>query len=265
MAMNTMNLHKNYDQHIGENEVSGQKSICCTRINQKEMSERETCRLRIFYWAAFYGIKNIVRLMLVHCRWSPFIKSYRGRSVATASVIGQQAHVAQMLISEYEYRAQVMSRDQKKQAWLRKADKFKIFGKDLDDNNILHHTYIHNMPEVRQMLRDSYYIKPSAERNAQQELNMTRNREAQKKAEARERQEKKDNEWVTGYRMNRRGFKPSRLAHDLKAEHSVDESVDESHMQDDTLAEEEIMQADEAGPPTAENAEEEENEQQRRV
>ena len=38
----------------------------------------------------------------------------------------------------------------------RRLDKLKVFGKDKDDNNILHHTYMNEMPHVRLMLLGTY-------------------------------------------------------------------------------------------------------------
>ena len=38
-------------------------------------------------------------------------------------------------------------------------NRLKVFGKDKEDNNILHHTYINMMPDVRDMLRTMGYTK----------------------------------------------------------------------------------------------------------
>lgn len=62
--------------------------------------------------------------------------------------------MARMILKEYEYAALVPARA----TWLKGLDKFKVFGKDSDDNNILHHCYINDMPEIRQMIRDSNFI-----------------------------------------------------------------------------------------------------------
>jgi len=70
------------------------------------------------------------------------------------AICGKQGSTARMILKEYEYKALVPARAQ----WLKGLDKFKVFGKDNEDNNILHHCYINDMPEVRQMIRDSNFI-----------------------------------------------------------------------------------------------------------
>ena len=55
-----------------------------------------------------------------------------------------------MLINEYKFEADknvYFSNDKKmKKKWKNKSDKLQIFGKDDDDNNILHYCYIMNLP-----------------------------------------------------------------------------------------------------------------------
>ena len=41
---------------------------------------------------------------------------------------------------------------------MQKEDKFKVFGKDEDDNNILHHCYANQMADIRQMLRNNNFL-----------------------------------------------------------------------------------------------------------
>ena len=110
--------------------------------------------LRVFYWAAYYGLKKYVRLMLIKRRWSPFFKSFKNRSVLAGAICGRRPKVCRMILKEYEYQAVVRANA----PWVKKDDQFKVFGKDCEDNNILHHCYLHDMADVRQMLRDSNFI-----------------------------------------------------------------------------------------------------------
>ena len=45
--------------------------------------------LRIVYWAAYYGFKEHVRWALLAKRWSPFIKSFKKRSILAATICGK--------------------------------------------------------------------------------------------------------------------------------------------------------------------------------
>ena len=92
--------------------------------------------------------------MLLKLRWSPFLKSFKKRSILTSAICGKQGHTARMILKEYEYTAIVPA----VAPWLKGHDKFKVFGKDEDDNNILHHCYLNEMPDIRQMIRDSSFI-----------------------------------------------------------------------------------------------------------
>ena len=104
-----------------------------------------------------FGMEKYVRLMVDRLQWSPYIKSFRKQSVLMAAIIGKKVEVCRMLINEYHFKAvetRYFSEDKKlKKKWDGKTDKLQIFGKDDDDNNILHYCYIVDLPEVRQMLR----------------------------------------------------------------------------------------------------------------
>ena len=54
------------------------------------------------YWAAFYGLTECVRWILVAKNWSPFIKSYKKRSILAATICGKQVETAKMILS-YNY------------------------------------------------------------------------------------------------------------------------------------------------------------------
>ena len=96
------------------------------------------------------GIKKYVRIMLVKKRWSPFIKAYKKRSILSGAIQGQQRTVCRMILNEYEYGYE-KTFSGKAPKWVKKSteDMLKVFGKDCDDNNILHHCYMYDMPGVR--------------------------------------------------------------------------------------------------------------------
>ena len=152
LQMETNDLDTLYAHNLQIDDETGMKTIQCVKINHNELSPDEKRQLRVFYWAAFYGMRKFVQLMLIHHRWSPFIKSFKKRSVITGAVIGQQNSIVKMLLQEYQYT--YIPGKVKKPKWLGKLDQFQIFGKDEDDNNLLHHSFKNDMPEVRQMLRD---------------------------------------------------------------------------------------------------------------
>ena len=124
--------------------------VRCRKINYRELNAEETIWLRIFYWAAMFGLKKYIRLMVVKLRWSPYIKSFRNQSVLMAAIIGKNVEVCRMLINEYKFEADenvYFSNDKTmKKKWKHKSDKLQIFGKDNDDNNILHYCYIMDLP-----------------------------------------------------------------------------------------------------------------------
>jgi len=59
--------------------------------------------MRIFYWAAFYGKKEILRIMIEDLKWSPFIKSFKLRSVVSSAILGSQIDTVRFLVGEYKY------------------------------------------------------------------------------------------------------------------------------------------------------------------
>lgn len=61
-------------------------------------NDKEKSMIRVFYWAAFYGYKEtIINYMILHLRWSPFIKSFRKQSVLTAAIRGRKVGLVRML------------------------------------------------------------------------------------------------------------------------------------------------------------------------
>lgn len=65
------------NQELPRNEDDTKYIVDVVRVNKKQLSQEEAQDMRIFYWAAYYGFKKYVRLMIIHRRWSPFIKSFK--------------------------------------------------------------------------------------------------------------------------------------------------------------------------------------------
>lgn len=83
--------------------------------------------------------------MITELKWSPFLKSFNDRSVLAGAIIGKQRSVCKIIIEDYEYLlGGDKCRDKQKHDKIRAQNKdfLKVFGKDKDDNNILHHTYM---------------------------------------------------------------------------------------------------------------------------
>ena len=76
--------------------------------------------MRAFYWAAFYGLKKYVLQMIVDFKWSPFIKSFKKRSVLSAAIYGQRKAICKMIISDFIYthdETDLATEDGKKEKW----------------------------------------------------------------------------------------------------------------------------------------------------
>lgn len=67
------------------------------------MDADELVDVRVFYWAAFNGFNKYVRLMIVNRRWSPFIKSYRNRSIISGAIWGSRVDTVRMIVGNYKY------------------------------------------------------------------------------------------------------------------------------------------------------------------
>ena len=116
--------------------------------------------MRIFYWSAYYGKENfVVGYMILLLRWSPFIKSFQKQSVLTAAIRGQQVELIRKM-ANFLFVAPANSNYTVKilEDWV--VDNW--YGKDIDDNNPLHYAYIRDMPDIRQILRESN-LEESAE------------------------------------------------------------------------------------------------------
>ena len=116
----------------------------------------EVAMLRVFYWAAYFGKQNFVTgYMILLLKWSPFIKSFQKQSVLTAAIRGKQVEVVRKM-SNFIFVA-----DSNKKNTVKIFEDWVVenwYGKDLDDNNPLHYAYLSDMPDIRQILRQSKLI-----------------------------------------------------------------------------------------------------------
>lgn len=58
-------------------------------MKRQDLSEEEAIDCRIFYWAAYNGFDTYMRHMVEDRKYSPFIKSFRNRSILSAAIWGQ--------------------------------------------------------------------------------------------------------------------------------------------------------------------------------
>ena len=109
--------------------------------------------MRIFYWAAYYGKSNfVIGYMVLLLKWSPFIKSFQKQSILTAAIRGKQTELIRKLANF------LFVADSTKKNTVKIFEDWVVenwFGKDSDDNNPLHYAYLSDMPDIRQILRQS--------------------------------------------------------------------------------------------------------------
>ena len=134
-------MHQDYEKHIGVSAGSGQRLICCAKINKCQLSAAETCEMRVYYWAAYYGRSKTVNRMVMHRKWSPFIKSFRNQSVMTAAIRGERVAVVQRLAGAFHY-------ENEEESALAKVFR-DVFNKDVEDNSSLHYAYQVDNPAIR--------------------------------------------------------------------------------------------------------------------
>ena len=113
--------------------TTGKSIVWLKKVRRTELDDVETAELRIFYWAAFYGRAKTVNRMIMHRKWSPFIKSFRNQSVMTAAIRGERVSIVQRLAGAFEYKMEEESSFTK---FMRD-----VFNKDLQDNSCLHYAY----------------------------------------------------------------------------------------------------------------------------
>ena len=179
-------------------------------LAKEKASELETAKefnemafMRTFYWAAYYGKVNfVVGYMVLQLKWSPFIKSFQKQSVLTAAIRGKQVNLVRK-IANFLFVADAAKKSTVKifEDWV--VDNW--YGKDLDDNNPLHYAYLSDLPDIRQILRQSKLDGGE----------MARIAEGGKAHHPHE---------PPGSRMNRRSQVPSQMRHEQKCEPSSDSS-----------------------------------------
>ena len=113
----------------------------------------EIAMLRVFYWAAYYGKDNFINgYMILLLKWSPFMKSFQKQSVLTAAIRGKQVEVIRKMANfHFTTGAQTKHSVRLLEDWVVEN----WYGKDVDDNNPLHYAYLNDMPDIRQILRQS--------------------------------------------------------------------------------------------------------------
>ena len=130
--------------------------IECAKVKKLELDDQEKIDLRVFYWAAFHGFKNTVKYMIEGRRWSPFIKSYKNRSVVSGAIWGGQVDIVRLMLGNYSYinvHTHMLIDFAKT-----------VYNKDSADNNCLHYCYMKDLPEVRQILRDNGLFQERSQR-----------------------------------------------------------------------------------------------------
>ena len=110
-------------------------------MRRQDLTEQEAHDIRLFYWAAYYGKVRYLKIMVEELRWSPFIKSFKRRSIVSGAIMGGQVDTVRFLLGDYKY-------EQVEQQQLVELART-IFNKDESDNNCLHFSYMADLPEVR--------------------------------------------------------------------------------------------------------------------
>ena len=77
--------------------------VKCEKIKKDQLEPDELVDCHIFYWAAYSGYNKYLRLMILHRKWSPYIKSYKNRSIISGAVWGTQIDTLRMLLGNYRY------------------------------------------------------------------------------------------------------------------------------------------------------------------
>ena len=78
--------------------------INCVRVKRQELEYDEQVQVRVFYWAAFYGYNYFLRYLIEQKKWSPFIKSFRNRSIISGAIMGEQVETVRLLLGDYKYK-----------------------------------------------------------------------------------------------------------------------------------------------------------------
>lgn len=101
--------------------------------------------LRTFYWAAYYGKLDAIKIMIELLRWSPMLPTYKNRDILSAAILGEQPDIVNYLCKK-SYRGKTDSEDFK----LREAFNHHH---DVGKNNYLHFMYMVNVPEINEIIK----------------------------------------------------------------------------------------------------------------
>lgn len=177
-----------------KSEKTGQYKVVLVKAESRDLSDdadfNEKAIMRVFYWAAHFGKQNfVIGYMIMLLKWSPFIKSFQKQSVLTAAIRGKQTELIRKM-ANFIFVAGEGRRHSLKifEGWV--VDNW--FGKDIDDNNPLHYAYLSDMPDIRQILRQSKFDEGN-------DPTVTKAKHAQK--------------LPASQRMNRRSQVPAQMRH----------------------------------------------------
>lgn len=57
----------------------------------------------MFFWAARFGLRRYIRLMILLLRWSPFMKAFRNANIVSGAIFGKQIKVVREILSRFEF------------------------------------------------------------------------------------------------------------------------------------------------------------------
>jgi len=78
--------------------------VPCVRVTRYDLSAEERADMRVFYWAAYYGRTKTINLLILHRRWSPYIKSTDNQSIITSAIRGERSELVERLVTNFEYK-----------------------------------------------------------------------------------------------------------------------------------------------------------------
>ncbi len=81
----------------------GKIVIECNAIKRQDLNYEETMQMRVFYWAAYHGLNRYLKYMILHKKWSPYIKSFKNRSIVSGAIWGENLDTIKLLVGDYTY------------------------------------------------------------------------------------------------------------------------------------------------------------------
>ncbi len=86
-----------------QKDADGKIIIECTAIKRQDLTYEETMHMRVFYWAAYHGLNRYLKYMILHKKWSPYIKSFKNRSIVSGAIWGENLDTIKLLVGDYKY------------------------------------------------------------------------------------------------------------------------------------------------------------------